>query len=88
MQHGVLGLSFAEQKLFYMHFTPSQGENSQNLLGCKIYLIQLPVISKPVSADTAPAFFFSFWKRENRINSSDQYQYLGNCPLTPPLTQQ
>ena len=26
MQHGVLGVSFAEQKLFYMHFNPSQGE--------------------------------------------------------------
>ena len=22
------------------------------------------------------------------INSQDQYQYLGNCPPTPPLTQQ
>ena len=26
MQHGVLGVSFVEQKLFYMHFNPSQGE--------------------------------------------------------------
>ena len=24
----------------------------------------------------------------NFISYSDQYQYLGNCPLTPPLTQQ
>ena len=22
------------------------------------------------------------------LNLSDQYQYLGNCPPTPPLTQQ
>ena len=26
--------------------------------------------------------------RERRIGGSDQYQYLGNCPPAPPLTQQ
>ena len=33
-------------------------------------------------------FVGSFFKKKwSNSNMSDQYQYLGNCPLTPPLTQ-
>ena len=29
-----------------------------------------------------------FDRKRKKMEKSDQYQYLGNCPPTPPLTQQ
>ena len=59
---------------------------------CEIYLTQFSILLFYIIYKKKRIEYIGFWFAPTGINkvnkqNLDQYQYLGKCPPTPPLTQ-